>query len=172
MIPLQNWNSNRQTEYLQHCTFDDTYWGIETHTIQARYHSPNTFWWYLLRNWNNRKLSSTKAGRLYFWWYLLRNWNWQRHDGLVQQPCFWWYLLRNWNRISQYDTIKNNAQLLMIPIEELKLRSMDGMDATDPLLMIPIEELKLRQSFSLVWRDFLAFDDTYWGIETMLCVWM
>ena len=55
---------------------------------------------------------------------------------------FWWYLLRNWNWIGY-----------MIKMEKLNL------------LMIPIEELK-RRAWCGCSDKHIAFDDTYWGIET------
>ena len=89
-------------------------------------------------------LSIRKFSILMFWWYLLRNWN----PGAPSLPLlplrFWWYLLRNWN---------------LVP------------GPSDPrcglVLMIPIEELKHRWAM-YIYIDIFRFDDTYWGIETIL----
>ena len=59
---------------------------------------------------------------------------------------FWWYLLRNWNFLLIFFHRRKHS-LLMIPIEELKLRTVHHVCAAG-------------------W----TFDDTYWGIETVYVV--
>ena len=125
-----------------------------------------SFWWYLLRNWNSFINHAAQSGFESF-----DDTYWGIETGPT--PCaflisdsFWWYLLRNWN-CSKEKSFWWRMGLLMIPIEELKLRFTGfcglflffwwyllrnwnfhhtGFNIVKPfLLMIPIEELKLRQ---------------------------
>ena len=142
MIPIEELKpAEIAKSVISAAAFDDTYWGIETLCTQSLQHPAPYFWWYLLRNWNT-VWKPVGDSFFHFWWYLLRNWNLG-----FSAPCV------------------SCAGLLMIPIEELKHHSLSRTSVGAILLMIPIEELKLGFVTSPV-TLLMAFDDTYWGIET------
>ena len=139
---LRNWNRVEVQCHRARTTFDDTYWGIETQK-HRRAIPRHSFWWYLLRNWNIARIIC-RVGVVSFWWYLLRNWNPEGGNVLPES-------LRTFD-----DTYWG--------IETRKRSTTEV--SMDNLLMIPIEELKLLNT-ERRWTHGNPFDDTYWGIETL-----
>ena len=78
---------------------------------------------------------------------------------------FWWYLLRNWNYGVSASTGKVDL-LLMIPIEELKLRLASYHCSTLGFWWYLLRNWNKNTPSRLT--SVCPFDDTYWGIETAL----
>ena len=138
---LRNWNTKIVPWQLNRPTFDDTYWGIETHqTCRKSNRQPpfdDTYWG--IETFKCTAIFSTS--RFPFddtYWGIETSTSLKLH----KNPCrFWWYLLRNWN-----------------PVRLCMLAYVPSFDDTywgiETVLGIPVFD-KLH-----------PFDDTYWGIET------
>ena len=77
---------------------------------------------------------------------------------------FWWYLLRNWNLL-QSPWQWHRARLLMIPIEELKHHC--SRCSCQPIIFWWYLLRNWNSAMDATAPTAFAFDDTYWGIETL-----